>query len=257
MWGVALVCCLAVQAIGQGKPEAAETISPAEGARLGASLVADLLRQVPVSNTTNTGTLRIQTESGVTHSVPVRLEIAASGSDWFSRYEIQAKDGQEGIRLTVTHRPSQPNHYLVETVTTGNSNSTPRQLTGDEAMVPFAGSDFWLADLGLEFLHWPRQTVLKKEMRRGQFCHKLESVHPSPKDKGYSRVVAWIDTDSGGIVLADAYDAKGERLKQFAPKEFKKVHGQWQLQEMEIRNLQTGSSTRIEFDLSPKPVKKS
>jgi hypothetical protein len=88
-------------------------------------------------------------------------------------------------------------------------------------------------------------------------CNKLESVHPRPKDKGYSRVVSWIDTDSGGIVHADAYDAKGERVKQFAPKEFKKVNGQWQLQEMEIRNLQTGSSTRIEFDLGPEPVKKS
>jgi hypothetical protein len=27
------------------------------------------------------------------------------------------------------------------------------------------------------------------------------------------------------------------------------VNGQWQLQEMEIRNVQTGSRTRLEFDL--------
>jgi hypothetical protein len=27
------------------------------------------------------------------------------------------------------------------------------------------------------------------------------------------------------------------------------VDGQWQLQEMEIRNVQTGSRTRLEFDL--------
>jgi hypothetical protein len=153
MWGLALACCLSLQAIGQGKPEAVETISPAEGARLGASLVADLLRQVPAANTTNTGMLRIQTASGVTQSVPVRFEIGASGPDWFSRYEIPAKAGQEGVRLTVTHRPSQPNQYLFEAVPTGQSNSPPRQLTGDEAMIPFAGSDFWLADLGLEFLH--------------------------------------------------------------------------------------------------------
>jgi hypothetical protein len=38
-------------------------------------------------------------------------------------------------------------------------------------------------------------------------------------------------------------------LKEFAPKSFKKVNGQWELQEMEIRNVQTGSRTRLEFDL--------
>ena len=27
-------------------------------------------------------------------------------------------------------------------------------------MTPFAGSDFWVADLGLEFFHWPEQKVL-------------------------------------------------------------------------------------------------
>jgi hypothetical protein len=27
------------------------------------------------------------------------------------------------------------------------------------------------------------------------------------------------------------------------------VNGQWELQEMEIRNVQTGSRTRLEFDL--------
>jgi len=37
----------------------------------------------------------------------------------------------------------------------------------------------------------------------------------------------------------------------FDPKEFEKVEGEYQLQEMEIRNVQTGSRTSIEFDLGP------
>jgi hypothetical protein len=86
-------------------------------------------------------------------------------------------------------------------------------------------------------------------MKRGQACKVLESKNPEPSTNGYSRVVSWIDNDTLGIVQAEAFDAKGRLLKEFAPKEFKKVNGQWQLQEMEIRNVQTGSRTRLEFNL--------
>ena len=116
-------------------------------------------------------------------------------------------------------------------------------------MTPFAGSDFWMADLGLEFFHWPEQKILKHEMRRGRACKVLESTNPSSTTNGYSRVVSWIDNESGGIVQAEAYDFKNKLLKEFAPKSFKKVNGHWELQEMEIRNVQTGSRTRLEVDL--------
>ncbi|MGP8021051.1 MAG: outer membrane lipoprotein-sorting protein [Limisphaerales bacterium] len=116
-------------------------------------------------------------------------------------------------------------------------------------MRSFAGSDFWVEDLSLEFFHWPEQKILKHEMRRGRACQILESTNPSPSPNGYSRVVSWIDNETLGIVQAEAYDAKGELLKEFYPKSFKKVNGQWELQEMEIRNDQTGSRTRLEFDL--------
>jgi hypothetical protein len=77
----------------------------------------------------------------------------------------------------------------------------------------------------------------------------LESTNPNSPPNGYSRVVSWIDNETHGIVQAEAYDAKGKLLKEFYPKTFKKVNGQWELQEMEIRNDQTGSRTRLEFDL--------
>ncbi|MGD0087807.1 MAG: outer membrane lipoprotein-sorting protein [Verrucomicrobiota bacterium] len=117
-------------------------------------------------------------------------------------------------------------------------------------MAPFAGSDFWIADLGLDFFHWPEQKILKHEMRRGRACQVLESTNPDPTPAGYSRVVSWIDNETLGIVQAEAYDAKGDLLKEFYPKSFKKVNGQWELQEMEIRNDQTGSRTRLDFDLN-------
>ena len=119
-------------------------------------------------------------------------------------------------------------------------------------MTSFANSDFWLADLGLEFFHWPAQKILPKttSLKRGREYTLLESTNPDPSTNGYSRVLACIDNETGAILEAEAYDAKGELLKIFEPKSFKKVNGQWQLQEMEIRNVQTGSRTRLEFDLN-------
>ena len=118
-------------------------------------------------------------------------------------------------------------------------------------MTPFAGSDFWLCDLGLEFFHWPDQKILPNptSLTRGRSYSLLESTNPDPGTNGYSRVRSWIDKETGGILKAEAYDARGKLLKEFSPKSFKKVNGQWQLQEMEIDNVQTGSRTRLEFDL--------
>ena len=40
------------------------------------------------------------------------------------------------------------------------------------------------------------------------------------------------------------------RIKQFDPKSLEKVEGEYQLEEMEIRNPQTGSQTVIKFNLT-------
>ncbi len=120
---------------------------------------------------------------------------------------------------------------------------------GPIIMTPFAGSDFWAVDLGLEFLHWPAQKILRGDTARGRLCNVLESTNPNPSTSGYSRVLCWIDNESLGIVKAEAYDAKGKLLKEFLPKDIKKVDGQWQVGSMEIDNVQTGSRTKLEFDL--------
>ena len=67
-----------------------------------------------------------------------------------------------------------------------------------------------------------------------------------------SRVVSWIDNDTGGILLAKAYDAEGKLLKEFRPTQFEKINGEWHLQEMEMENVQTGNRTKIEFHFERK-----
>jgi hypothetical protein len=78
----------------------------------------------------------------------------------------------------------------------------------------------------------------------------LESTNPGPVPGGYTRVVSWVMTESPhGIVHADAYDERGEVMKRFDPSNIEKIQGEYQLEEMEMRNRKTGSHTWIKFNL--------
>jgi hypothetical protein len=214
----------------------------------GRELVRRILNLRPTGNFTNSGVLHIRNGKRDRTTAPIRCDIVVTATNWFNVYEISGTNARVSKLLIVHDKPTSNRYEL-----TLNFGGDPaRQWTKTKsdvvARLGFAG-DFAVADLGLEFFRWPTQKVLKHEMRRGQACKVLESTNPNPSTSSYSRVVSWIDNDTGGIVHAEAFDAKGKLLKEFDPKEFKKVNGQWQLQEMEIRNVQTGSRSRIEFKL--------
>jgi hypothetical protein len=177
----------------------------------------------------------------------ISSHIIAGVTNWQMIYEISASDSRPREKLAVVHTVGQSNVYFH----TLGSNG-PVQLTGSEAAIPFAGSDFWLADLGLEFLHWPQQRLLKREMRKTRACQVLESRPDSISPSGYARVVSWIDAEADGVLIAEAYDARGKLLKEFEVDKFTKVEGRWQLERMEIRTIPRPSMTAIEFKFDKK-----
>jgi hypothetical protein len=217
----------------------------------GQQLVRQLRQLQPSENSSLTGVLKIFHSRSKRIEVPVQMQTLVTATNWQITYTASSANSENRMSVTIIHAEDQPNQYrLAQTGQSGCGADPLNFLTGSQTMIPFAGSDFWLADLGLEFFHWPGQKLLKKELRSGQSCSVLESANPRPVAGGYARIVSWIDIDTGGIVHAEAYDTKGDRLKRFEPKALKKVNGQWQLQEMQIRNLKTGSRTTIEFNLS-------
>ncbi len=217
---------------------AAGTNNPSDAEIQGRQLARQLCEMRPAENFTNTGTLQIRYGNGIRAEISVKFRTIVTATNWLAIYETTSEAYR--VKLIVIHSDDQPDRYQFR----------ESDLPENEIMAPFAGSDFWIADLGLDFFHWPEQKILKHEMRRGRACQVLESTNPDPTPAGYSRVVSWIDNETLGIVQAEAYDAKGDLLKEFYPKSFKKVNGQWELQEMEIRNDQTGSRTRLDFDLN-------
>jgi hypothetical protein len=229
----------------------------------GQQLAREILSQRPAENTDTRGIMQIRDQGGHRSEVPIASRIMVTISlantnltlpDWYTCYQATLTNQTE--YLWVAHTASQTNVYTYST----NANSAvpvigrlfgtdKYQIFGPALISPFGGSDFWIADLGLEFFHWPDQKIIQHETRRTRACAVLESTNPHPSPGGYSRVDTWIDDESMGIVHAEAFDAKGKLLKIFDPKKIKKVNGQWELEDMEIRNVQTGSRTTIKFDL--------
>jgi hypothetical protein len=221
----------------------------------GRALAEKILAQQPAEGFTNLGALNFKDAKGKSRNISVRFIAEVRPTNWVSIFQGINPETSEADKLAVIHEPSLTNRYAVVHVC---QNTTFAQLDlwkmqpfaeADETMVPFCGSDFSAADLGLEFFHWPQQQILKKEFHRQCACAVLESTNPNPTTNSYSRVVSWIDEDSLGIVEAYAYDANGKQLKHFYPKSFEKVNGQYQVQSMVMENLQTRSRTRLEFDL--------
>jgi hypothetical protein len=209
----------------------------------GRQLAQQILKLEPAGSFTNSGTMEIRNANGDWTNFPVNCETIVTPAEWVMIYAATSGPPASESKLTITHVIGQPNEYVC------NSQSGQTFPSGNELMRPFAGSDYWIADLGLDFFHWPEQKIVKKELMRGRGCKVLESTNPNPSPGGYSRVVSWIDEETLGIVHAEAYDTNGKLLKEFDPKSFKKVKGHWELQDIEIRNVQTDTRTRIEFNL--------
>jgi hypothetical protein len=214
----------------------------------GRQLARQLCEQKPDTNYTQTGVLIVRGSNKV--DLPIEFEARLNTDDWFVDYETTS--GSNRLELMVFHEPDKTNRYFLFKglpAKDKNFDILAPTLSNSKIILPFAGSDFWICDLGLEFFHWPEQKLLRKEVKRSRGCSVLESTNPNPFTNGYSRVVSWIDNETLGIVHAEAYDSKNKLLKEFDPKSFKKVSGQWELQEMEIRNDQTGSRSRLELDV--------
>jgi len=238
---IALLLFLAMYATAQ----TTNTLSTAEiQGRALAEKILQQLQQPPAENSTNTGVLEIRDAKHKITKVPLAFKIIVTDTNWQTIYEANTPDGLE--KLSIIRVPGQSAQLVYD-------SPVPYSASGGEPELnhPFAKSDFLIGDLDLAFFGWPGQKVLRREVHRSCGCTVLQSTNPDPSTNCYSRIEAWIDNDSLGIVEAYAYDARGKFWKDFEPKDLKKVNGRYQVQTMFMENVQTGTRTRMEFNLKP------
>ena len=210
---------------------------PVEGQRL----ARELRTTAPTEQVTFNGTMRISIPKSEPRELPLQAKVIINTSYWSSVYTTKSPDG-EVETLTIRHFVDKPNEYE------WRRGEKLQQVGGSIATNSFAGSDFALMDLGLEFYHWPAQVLATREMRKGRGCDVLES-RPTQTNL-YGRIFSWIDQESRaqgqpGLLMAEAYDAHGKILKEFEIKGLK----DGQVADMEIRNRQTKTSTRLQFNI--------
>lgn len=246
-WLSAMLLAACAQPLPNACP-ASEAPAQTSAEAAGTTLAAELRRQPPALNTA--GTLRRRDPKGRwLPALPVQFEVRGDDLAWESLYRVFAPTGALMETLVVSHAAGKGNRYTLRRTAVGGEAAGENTFEGNASAVALAGSDFWLCDLGLEFLYWPAQRIVRTEMRKGRSCRVLESLNPEPQAGVYARVLSWVDLESGGLLRAEAFDQNGRRMKEFNIGSLKKLDGRYQLKAMEIRSEPTDTRTRIEFEL--------
>jgi hypothetical protein len=243
LWLIFSVLLFSVSTLAQGT-KSSPTAPPSEKIDA-AALLKDIVGHPPQAANQMMGLLKIRGADGKLREVPIKWISRPLTNKWVDVYQTPEKFSLPQETLAIFHGENEPNRYdLRKGGAGGEATANP--------WIPFAGSDFWLGDFGLEFLHWPNPKHIKTEMRKSRPCYVIETRNPDPKSPGYARVLSWIDTENGGLIRAESYTADGKLLKEFQIKNIDRVNGRWQLKAVEIRNDQTDSNTRLEFELEVK-----
>ncbi len=201
------------------------------------------------------GTLQIRAGK-IKTDIPAICQVKVSQTNWETIYETGSINETPAERLVIIHQVNQPNQYLYAQAPAPNAPlPEPKPISAAQAAHPLAGSDFWLSDLALEFLHWPGQRKLKDGKAMGQECYLLESSNTNRVEM--DRVVSWIDKESfdqgsGGLLRAEGYQGTN-LVKEFSlsGSSFVKVNGEYKLEKMKITSPLKKSQTTLKFDLSP------
>jgi hypothetical protein len=207
----------------------------------GEALAARLRETRPDKAATNRAVLKIRGRNG-RRQVPLTVITTPGEETWTVRYLVGA-EARPSETLTVTHATNRAPAYTLETGTNGPVSG------GDPAVRTLAGSDFALGDLGLEFLHWPRQRLLERGLSNGRMCQVLESA--SPSTNGPASVRSWVDEKQGVILSAEAYDARQVRLKYFSVSNFREVDDQWTFS-LSIVDDVKGTKTELSYEPAEK-----
>jgi len=205
LMALCLVTGLPAQLISGGQSKLDPLLPPQiPSTEIGESLARNLRSSMPEEDAEFKAVLKIRSRDGQVRRVPINGRITVGQQEWQVRYTLYPTGPDPSETLVIRHRIGQPNLYQLASPP---STTSPQTLSAEAVNHPLAGSDFWLADLGMDFLHWPNQRFIKTEMRKGRWCHVLESSNPSPTQEQYRRVLCWLDKETGQPILAESFDA--------------------------------------------------
>ena len=212
----------------------------------GQALAKKVREAMPPTNLEGEAILRTRERSGEWAESRLTLSTQLlSDHHWVMGYSSNSVESANPA-LFIEHKLDKRPRYLSRL---DAADSEELSRGSEEFTRGLAGSEFTPLDLGLDFLHWPEQGLIKHRitMRRSRPCFVLESSKPDYHGAPYSRVVSWIDREHLVLMRSEAYDVSGKLLKTFEPDDITKVNGEWRVKTVEIRNRSTKRRSELEF----------
>ncbi len=232
----------------------------------GKELAMELTQQRPAVGFTNSGVFRMRNERGRRVELPVEIRTQVMESDWRVDYRTVLEGGDIEVLRVQFSNEAPPSYERWWEDPEGAVRDRTRYRAG-KASVPYAGTDLWISDLGLEFLHWTDQRWVRRERSNGRLCDALDSYHSWPttferagrvdnseEEEGYRSVRSWIDAEYQALLRAEGYDARRILIKEFSVGSFRKIrtdNGEefWMLKDIRIRDALKDRRTELIYDL--------
>ena len=188
--------------------------------------------------------MTLKNKKGQTSSRQIRirtLEVQGDGDKSLSIFDEPA-DVKGTAMLTYSHGLEPDDQWLYLPAIKRVKRISSRNKSG-----PFMGSEFAFEDLGSQEVEKYTYKYLRDEACGDLTCYVLER-YPAYKHSGYTRQVAWIDTEGYRLVKAEFYDRKKALLKTLTAGDFQQYLGKyWRPGTMDMVNHQTGKSTLLEW----------
>lgn len=110
---------------------------------------------------------------------------------------------------------------------------------------PFMGSEFSYEDLSSFELEKYRFTYLKQEQLNGSETFVLQQI-PTDKHSGYTKQIAWLDTEHYRPLKVEFYDRRGALLKTLTFSDYQQYLSKfWRAHKMVMVNHLSGKSTEL------------
>ncbi len=188
--------------------------------------------------------MTLKNKSGQTSTRLIRirtLEVEGDGDKSLSIFDEPA-DVKGTKMLTYSHGLEPDDQWLYLPALKKVKRISSRNKSG-----PFMGSTYAFEDLGSQEVEKYTYKYLREEPCGEMNCYVIER-YPAYKFSGYTRQVAWIDTEGYRLVKAEFYDRKKSLLKTLQASDFKQYLGHyWRPGTMDMVNHQTGKSTLLEW----------
>ncbi len=169
------------------------------------------------------------------------LEIKSDGDKSMSIFD-QPADVKGTKMLTYSHGLEADDQWLYLPALKKVKRISSRNKSG-----PFMGSTYAFEDLGSQEIEKFRYRYLRNEACGAWDCYVVERF-PEYRHSGYTRQIAWIDSEAYRVVKVEFYDRKKSLLKTLQSTDFKQyLDHHWRPGSMEMVNHQTGKSTLLEW----------